>query len=738
MMKRLSYRGLRPLLCLLTVVSFIQVGLAQSDNPDLSALSRPERRKVLQARQWEVAAARVRGDLRINGIGDDPAWNEATPITDFYQREKNEGLPGTEQTEVRVLYDTHNLYILFRCFDREPEKIKARAMFRDESGAADDLLGIMLDAFNDHRGAIQFVTNAAGLVEDLLQTGETTESRNHNWDTVWMSKGTRTPTGFEVELKIPFRSLRFNRPSPGEEVIFGIGFKRNIPRRNEEDYWPFVPNDSSWYRPVELGHIRGLRDIEPGRAVEIRPYALGGFDEDGVNDTRKSKREVGLDAKWGVTPGLTADFTVNTDFAQEEADVQQVNFTRFSLFFPEKRQFFLEGERMFQFGIPQEDDLVFTRRIGLSEAAEIIPIRGGARLSGRQGAYTVGAMDIQTAETDPYPAENFSVLRVRRDFLSRSSAGVLLTNRQGGGTFNRVYGADLHLLLRRVWTLEGFAARVDTPGRDEGAGNAYARFAYDTDRWGANYRYLDIGENFRPGIGFVKRPDSRENFTEGRFSPRPRLSRVRQFTFKTSLRYITDQRNTLETRERAGEFSTTLETGDIVTFRANNHLESIDKPFALRPNLVIPPGTYRFNTFEAYMETFRRRHFVFKADFTAGGFWSGERKSLMFDVAHRMTEHFDISGSYSINWIDLPQGKLTSQLLSSRIQWIFNNNLALLTLFQYNHDTRLFASNIRLRWVIKPGSDFYIVYNETDDRTTGMFLMKYRSLAVKLNYLFAF
>jgi len=503
-------------------------------------------------------------------------------------------------------------------------------------------------------------------------------------------------------------------------------------------YWPFVSNNSSWYRPAELGHLRGLHNIEPGRSIEVRPYVLGGLNQDGDLATTDARKNAGLDLKWGLTPGLTADFSVNTDFAQEEADVQQINFTRFSLFFPEKRQFFLEGERMFQFGVPQEDDLVFTRRIGLSDSTgEAIPIRAGARLSGREGPFTLGLMNIETGEGGGQPAENFTVVRVRRDFLSRSSVGAIFTNRQGGGKYNRVYGTDLHLLLKRAWYLEGFLARSDSPGLAGGNNSGYFRFAYDTDRWGAYYRHLDIGENFQPGIGFVLRPDSRENYSQARYSPRPDLSWVRQFTFDTSVRYITDQKNTLETRERAGEFTTNLETGDIVTFRAVNHFEFIDKPFALRSDVLIPPGAYRFNTFESYFETFRRRHFVLKLDFVTGGFWSGNRNTFSADLDHRITQHLELAGVYTVNWVNLPQGQFTSHLVSGRFYWVFSNTVALFTLFQYNHDTNLFSSNIRFRWEIRPGSDFYIVYNETDDTMTAV-RMKNRSLAVKLNYLFSF
>ncbi|MGH9330029.1 MAG: DUF5916 domain-containing protein, partial [Vicinamibacterales bacterium] len=349
-----------------------------------AAVVRQERVRLLRQETWEVTATRSDGTMTVDGRLEEPAWQRAVPVTNFYQRERNEGLPGTEPTEVRVVYDGQFLYIGFRCFDRSPELVKARAIFRDEQGSADDLVSVMIDAYHGHRGAIQFVSNANGLIEELLQTGETQDTRNPDFDTVWRSEGRFTETGFVVEIAIPFKSLRFAPPSPGQDVVFGIGFKRNIPRKNEEMYWPFVPNDSSWYRPAELGHVRGLRDIQPGRNLQVRPYILGGGSRDfRVGDT-DPRREAGIDAKWGLTTGLTADFTVNTDFAQEEADVQQINFTRFNLFFPEKRQFFLEGQQAFQFGLPEVAELVFTRRIGLSPAGEIVPILAGARLSGRQ------------------------------------------------------------------------------------------------------------------------------------------------------------------------------------------------------------------------------------------------------------------------------------------------------------------------------------------------------------------
>jgi hypothetical protein len=318
----------------------------------------------------------------------------------------------------------------------------------------------------------------------------------------------------------------------------GIGFKRNVPRKNEEMYWPLVSNDSGWYRPAELGHLRGLEQVRPGRNLQLRPYSLAGLNRDYGRGTTERRWDAGADAKWGITTGLTADFTVNTDFAQEEADVQQINFTRFSLFFPEKRQFFLENQRMFQFGLPREADLVFTRRIGLAESGEILPILGGVRLAGREGRTSIGAMNLTSDAELGLAGENFTVLRVRRDFLSRSSVGGLITNRAGGGKIQSGLRGDLSFLFRNVWSLEAFFAGLDQTGPTSGGAAAFFRFAYETDRLGFTYRYLDIGEGFRPGVGFVPRRDVRHSFVETRFSPRPVSKWIRQIHFNGRLRYI--------------------------------------------------------------------------------------------------------------------------------------------------------------------------------------------------------
>ena len=697
-----------------------------------TTLTREERIRALEERPWEIWAARVEAAaVQVDGRLDDAAWETAEVISEFYQRSTRDVVEASERTEIRVLYDDRFLYIGVWAWDSEPDKMEIKAIFRDE-GSPGDVMNIVIDAYHAHRNAIQFSTNANGVMHDWLQTGETASTRDDNFQTVWNSQGRRLPNGYEIELAIPFTSLRFEARPSGEEVVFGIGFRRNIPRKNEQAIWPYVSPDSDWQRPAEYGHIRGLVDVRPGRNLEVRPYVLGGTTRNFTQALTDRRRETGVDVKWGVTPALTADFSVNTDFAQEEADVQQVNITRFSLFFPEKRQFFLEGQQAFEFGNPRQVELAFTRRIGLSPAGQPVPIRVGARLSGRHGRTSLGLMNIQTGDASALPAQNFSVVRLKRDLLARSSVGAIVTNVQGGGRVNRVYGADASFYLRRVWFVEGWLTGMDETGTAR-SGAGYGRFTYNSDRVGVAYTLLSVGRAFRPGVGFVRRPDSRQHSSLVRFSPRPVSDLIRQLHFTGRLEYITNQRNVLETRARVAVFQVQFETGHTATLTGTNRQESIASPFRLRSDLVIPPGVYAFNTLEARLQTPPLRHLILRANYATGGFWNGDRDELTTSVVYRMSTHLRLTGNYSINRVVLPAGRWTSHLVSTAAMVPFHANMAILSLFQYNRDTRQFSSNIRFHWIPKPRSDFFIVYNELDT-DYPQFAPVNRSIAVKMNY----
>lgn len=698
---------------------------------------RAERISRLRERNWEVQAVRIAaGEVTVDGEVEEPAWGLARPIADLYQGQRNEGMPASENTEIRILYDEHNLYIGFRCFDKHPELVRARGLFRDEWAGSDDLLLIMIDAYHSHRSAIQFVTNPNGLIQDALQTGETAATRNENFNAIWDARGRRTSTGFETEVRIPFKAMRFESAAREEEVVFGIGFKRNIRRKNEDSFWPFVPNDSSWYRPAELGHLRGLHDIEPGRTIELRPYALVGSRSDIAARTTNPRGTGGIDVKWGVTPGLTADFTVNTDFAQEEVDVQQINLTRFSLFFPEKRQFFLENAQMFQFGLPSEVDLVFTRRIGLTRAGVVVPIDGGARLTGREGRTNVGVMSMKTRDAVGQPGQYFSVVRLRQEVSTRSSIGALVTSVVGGGAFNSVVGADAHLLLHRVWSVEGFVAGQTESYRSSASGAAEAAFRYDADRLAIGYRFLDVGTTFNPGVGFVQRRDIVRQTGDVRFSPRFPDGVVRQAHFKAAIDYFEDQRGILQTRERAADISVDTERGDQPGVTLTDRFEFLEVPFAVNGS-IIPPGAYRTRVAAARFKSYTGRHARLNASVESGGFWNGDRTNVSIQADHRVNKHLALSLTYQRNWVALPDNRFQTTLIASRILVPFKKNLGLQSLFQYNSDTKQVSTNVRLHWLPTLATDFYFVYTELDERPRSLSLLpRTRSLTVKLNHQF--
>lgn len=715
---------------------------------ELRRMPREERVRALNARTWEIHAERVREPIEMDGWLDDAAWERARPIGDFYERETDEGLPSTERTIVRVVYDDENLYFAFFCTvgehadeghvsphaDREAEESRPRTMFRDENIGSDDAVAIMLDAYHDQRSAIFLATNANGILFDMSQNGQDERTRNLDWDTVWESRGQTVPGGWTAEVRIPFKSLRFRRPLPGEPVVFGVGFKRNIPAKTEEVYWPFVSNDSTWYRPAELGTLRGLEGIQPGRNVEIRPYALGQTNGGDEWTGARGKTDGGLDVKWGVTPGLTADFTLNTDFAQEEVDDLQINFTRFSLRFPEKRQIFLEGQRHFTFGERRDADVVFTRRIGLSDEGRAVPIVGGTRLSGRQGAYTVGLMGMATAETENQVGERFTVARIRRDIFSRSTIGAVFTDRSSDGVFNRVAGLDTNLHFRNAWSFEGILARVFEETDQASTGLASGRLDYDDDLLGGTVKFIQIGENFDPGIGFVQRLGMRKTFLQARVSPRPDVPWIRQFHLQTSLNNTWNLEDVLETRNTRVSGRASLESGEEVSVEFSDQYEVTTADYSIS-GVAIPAGEYPFRRLQFSMNTYRRRYASVRASYEFGGFWGGTRDLWSLGGNYRINKNFGLRGNYAYNRIRLPAGDLDTHLVSTRMQLAFRNDLILLGLFQYNNTTGDLASNVRVNWIPKPGTDFFLVYTELDE-WSDLFYVKNRSLSVKLNYLF--
>ncbi len=716
--------------------------------PDV--ISRDDRGRVT------LRAIRLGEAVVVDGRLDESLYASVPPIGDFVQQEPREGDPATEKTEAWVFFDDRNLYIAARLWDSHPERMVANEMRRDNFNITEgESLAVVLDTFYDRRNGFFFETNPLGALRDGLITDE--RDLNTDWNTVWEPRVTRFEQGWVVEMAIPFKSLRYNS---GTTQAWGINLRRTIKWKNEEAFLSAVP--ASWqFRGIrKFSSAATLVGIEPPLSsvnLEIKPYVLSGLETNTLATPSFSNDwtgGVGFDGKYGLTKGLTADFTVNTDFAQVEADDEQVNLTRFSLFFPEKREFFLEGQGIFNFGGagssftfgPPSDTplLFFSRRIGIA-SGEPLPIRAGARATGRAGAYTVGALNIQTGSDAALQANstNFSVLRLRRDILRRSTVGVIATNRSvavDGSGSNQAFGVDGNFSFLENLNISTYYAETRTPGRTGNEASYLAKVVNNGDRYGFEYEHLMVGDGFNPEIGFVRRSDFRLNRGQLRFSPRPAsIEAVRKFTFQGGLNYFTDLEGVLETRELQGEFGAEFQSGDEWSVEYARNYEYLAEPFAIASDVTIPVGGYNFQDVRTSYRIGPQRRISGRASFSKGSFFSGNRTEVSYDGRVEVTPQLSIEPRIEINWVDLAEGSFTAKLYGSRVTYTASPRMFVGALVQYNSSVDSVGVNVRFRWEYKPGSDLFIVYSEGRDTTArGFPLLQNRGLVVKYTRLFRF
>ena len=696
-----------------------------------------------------VTALRVETTITVDGELDEPAWELAEPATDFIQQNPRTGQPSSERTEVRLLYDDENFYIGVYCFDSAGrEGLVVNHVGRDSPGFDDDIFGILLDTFQDHRNGFVFNTNPQGAKSDS-QVGGNGSSYNRDWDAVWHVQSKITEAGWQAEIAIPFTSLRFHQ---AEDHDWGINFSRRIRRKNEETHWSPIPRPFGLSRVSVAGTLQGIRGLRPGKNLQVKPYLsapvvrLEGDDVD-------FKPEVGLDVKYGVSSQLTLDLTVNTDFSQVEADNQQINLTRFSLFFPEKREFFLENASIFQFARQGarrrvggrgrlDSDLIpfFSRRIGISQGG-LVPVLGGVRLSGRAGAYTLGLFSMQTDNSKDTPSTNFSVIRIRRDILQNSDVGGILVNKEeGSGQHNRTYGLDGNFNFLDHLDLTSFFLKTETPGLEDEDMAGSITAAWTDPRLQLESQYLAIGENFNPEVGFVPRKGIER--TRGRitWTPRPgeRIPWIREFRLLNWIDSITrtsDALDTLETRQMETRFGMAFQNGSNLSVGRNFRFERLTEPFFIQPDQAILPGDYEFSEYSMDLVIDRSRMFSGEARLATGDFFDGDRDSYRFLVGFRYGYHFESEVSWTHDDITLPSGDFSTDLVRTRLQYSFNTRMFLNALIQYNSEFDEISSNLRFNLIHKPLSDFFVIYNERRS-TTGT--VKERALIAKLTYAFNF
>lgn len=700
----------------------------------------------VEARQRPaLEALAVSESVAVDGVLDEAVWARADVGSGFVQREPFDGQPASEDTEVRVVYTPSTLYIGIVALDSRPDAIIAREMGRDSPLFRDDSVAILLDTFRDRRNGYFFETNANGAKTDALITDEGRDV-NFEWDGVWTVAARRSPDGWQVEIAIPFSTLRYD---PALDT-WGLQVLRRIRRNSEETYWAPIPREAGLMRLSMAGDVRGLGGLEPTRQVDVKPFVVGSRDSAG--EDQGTDTDVGLDVKWGVARNLALDVTINTDFAEVEVDEVRVNLTRFPLFFPEKREFFLENAGIFEFGPPGSDDeeplleVFFSRRIGLEEDQEI-PVVGGLRLTGRVGGWNLGALGVRTAAVQTLPdigdvgETNFGVVRLKRNLGERSSVGLIATHRdERGAERNLVYGVDADFKPTDRVHLNGFIGRSDDPDLEGDDWALGLGTSYEGRTLEAQFDYLEIAEDFNPEMGFLLREDIRRYRPRIEYEPRIERWGIRNLAFEASAEYVSRLSDgSMETRDLNLTFFA-LRTFENDGFALNVELdtERLFEDFEISDGVVLPPGLYEADPlWTAFAFTGEHRKVSTELGVSAGGFYDGEGFLVFSLLRLRPSRYFRSEASWSHNDVDLPAGSFVTNVYRLRFDASFTPKHLLGTLLQYSDAGELAGVNLRYNWIYRPGADLFVVYNQSwDAPSLGTLTTSDRQVIVKFTYLF--
>jgi len=693
----------------------------------------------------------------------DAAWDGVVSSTGFLQTTPDEGQPASERTEVRVAYDQETLYFGVICYVRDPNTIIVSDSRRDTPLNETDSFQIIIDTYLDKQNGFVFGTNPAGLEYDgqVVNEGQGTarfggsgrragqQQRgsgggfNLNWDGVWQVRAQVSEIGWSVEFAIPFRTLRY--PASTSQT-WGINFQRNIRNRNERAFWAPLPRQFNIYRLSLAGELQDVA-VPAQRNLKFTPYALGEAIRRASDAATTAVGDFGADLKYSVTPSLTLDLTYNTDFAQVEVDEEQVNLDRFNLFYPEKRPFFLENAGLFSVGVPGQLEVFFSRRIGIGDGGEQVPIIGGGRLSGKVGNNTnIGFLNMQTESLNPTgsPSNNFTVARVRQDFVNRSNLGVMVVNRQatgslaGDGDYNRSFAVDGRLGIGQAGTISGFAAGTETPGVDADS-HAYSLAAnYESERYRLGAGFSEAAPNFNPEVGFFTRRGYRR--VDGAFRTRFRpdnswgVHELRPHSSHFTIwNFVTGQQESQYTHiDNAIEW----ENGYEVSTALNLTKEGVLEPFEIFPDLIVPMGSYPHSETQLRFNTNRGAPVSLRLETVIGGFFGGNRLLMGPRLNVRAGETFNVQLAWDYNDIHLPAGSFETNLVRLRVSYSFTTRMFAQALVQYNDRADIWSSNIRFALLSDANTGLFVVYNDTRGlgfaRPTGVG----RTLTVKYSHLF--
>ena len=680
----------------------------------------------------------------------DNAWSVVTPTGGFSQVRPEEGQPSTQKTEVFLGYTEESLYIGVVAYDTNPEGIIFTDARRDSSLEDTDSFQVIIDGLLDRQNGFIFGTTPAGLEYDAQVVNEGASSGfrgssggiNVNWDTTWEVSAAISDIGWSAEMEIPFSALRYSN----EDVqTWGINFQRNIRRNNEITYWAPLDRQYNLNRVSEAGYVEGIR-APSQQFLQFTPYALSSSSRGGsIISGTENNEEYGFDVKYSVTPSLTLDVTYNTDFAQVEADDLQVNLDRFSLFFPEKRPFFLENSGQFAVGNPREVELFFSRRIGVGAGGAQLPIDGGLRLTGKVGENTnVGLIGMRTEGVTGIASENdFTVARVSQELPNRSSIGFMYVERDGDGSvlnnkgddYNRTFALDGRWGIGDETLITGWAASTDTPGLSgrDGAGGINAN--YVSPEWNISAGYSQVGENFNPEVGFLQRRGFRKYTAGIRRSIRPNnLWGLHELRPHVNYRGYWGFDGFQETGYLHVDNHWEFDTGMEIHTGMNFTQEGVREPFEIVDGVTVPAGEYEHEEGQFVFWTNQGAPLSINIRSNVGGFFGGERVNVEPTLRYRSGEKFSTELSWSHSDIDLPvpSGDFEVDLARLRLSYSFTPRMSIQTLVQYNKRDDVVATNLRFAWLQSANAGLYLVYNEVDESGLGaprrdaqQFIIKY-------------
>jgi len=696
----------------------------------------------------------------LDGRFDEPVWARAVAGGDFIQVDPENGRPATERTEVRIAFDADALYIAVTCYDSEPDRLIAYQRRRDENLPSDDKIQIMIDTFLDARTGYFFELNPEGVMVDALQSPTDT---NRAWDGIWNARARRSEIGWTLEIELPFRTLSFN---PNSDT-WGINFQRTVQRKNEVSIWSGWRRTEGIWRLTNAGRVTGIRGVSQGRGLDLKPYGayISQASPGRGQSAMRGDASAGLDLFYSPTPFLRTVFTVNTDFAQTEVDQRQVNLTRYSLFFPEQRDFFLDGANFLDFssdegrravwnGLPDSDDQVipfFSRRIGLSADATPQTIDFGTKVTGQVGAQDVGLLHVRTGEESGFDSEDFTVARVKRRLFTQSFIGALYTRRAPrleAGDTRHTAGLDMSLatsrfrgsqnLELRAWFLHASRPDVTT------ANSAYgAILEYPNDRWFARFQTTEVQEHFDPAVGFLRRQNYRRYAPTLQFAPRPRNHPfIRQLRFGANVDVMTDRQNDLLNRGiDATLFSIMLHSQDHVAINATRRRERLDAPFAISRGITLPMGAeYDYTRFRIFARTAERRVVAVSGRYETGDFYSGTRTQRQVNLTVRARPGLIVYVGGEWNAVKLPEGHFTTRLYRLVGETQLSPFISLVNDIQYDTQSSVLGWQGRFRWILTPGNDLYVVYthNWLEQPLLDRFATLDRRVASKVLYTYRF